>query len=106
MSPKLMKLLNSKQKSKFNSFVYYNYFLHIKLIKMKYRKGSGTLKKDFSEVELCQIDLQQKLKRKNKSFSSLKNNTIETNSSKVGKIIKKETIETGNVISVKITGFP
>lgn len=65
------------------------------------RSSTVALKKDFSEIELCQIDLQTKKVRKNKSFGSLnKVNQIGllSLSSKSGKLIQKENIETGNVV--------
>lgn len=62
------------------------------------RRISTALKKDFSEVELCQIDFQKKKVRKNKSFGSLSRVNLIGSSSKNGKLIQKENIETGNVI--------
>ena len=57
------------------------------------------LKKDFSEVELCQLELQKVKIRKKKSFGSMsKINQLDSKlPNKNGKLIQSEKIESGNV---------
>lgn len=57
------------------------------------------LKKDFSEVELCQLELQKVKIRKKKSFGSMsKINQIDSKlPNRNGKLIQSEKIESGNV---------